>query len=216
MELLQALPLASGYAVSIPFYDAFLDLVPPQRIPVNVVNVHHRIFDAPAARVAALLDTLASDTDHIWPREAWPAMVFDRPLGVGAEGGHGPVRYAVCKYVPGNSVVFAFHAPAGFHGTHRFDVLRLPHGCELRHTLSMRAGWPAVVTWPLLFRPMHDALIEDALAKAQAGLGERPSVVPWSLYVRALRRLFSVGRAPRPQTSYDSASLACPPLRGKR
>ena len=175
---------------------------------MHVVNVHHRTFKVPCTQLGLLIDSLASSNDLLWPREAWPAMAFDRPLGVGAEGGHGPVRYTVCEYVAGRSIVFAFDAPAGFDGTHRFDVLPTAEGCELRHTLEMRAGWPAKLTWPLAFRPMHDALIEDAMAKAQAVVGEVPNAVPWSRGVRLLRRLVASGRTPRPQPLYHVATFA--------
>ncbi len=165
---------------------------------MKVTNVHFRNFRAPAAEVGALIDTLASANDLLWPREAWPAMAFDRPLGVEADGGHGPVRYSVVQYQPGRSIVFRFKAPAGFDGTHRFDVLPAPEGCELRHTLEMDARGTAVLSWPLVFRGLHDALVEDAMAKAQAMVGEEPTIVPWPAPVRLLRRLFSSGR-PRPQ-----------------
>ena len=37
-------------------------------------NVHERRIVAPAARVGALLDTLASSDDRFWPHENWPAI----------------------------------------------------------------------------------------------------------------------------------------------
>ena len=46
----------------------------------------------------------------------------------------------------------------------------------------------ARVTWPLFFRPLHDALIEESLDRAEAELGGPP--VPSarrSLWVRMLR-----------------------------
>ena len=36
-------------------------------VTVNMTNVHERAIAAPAARVGALLDTLASDDDKFWP-----------------------------------------------------------------------------------------------------------------------------------------------------
>ncbi|UNO43730.1 DUF2867 domain-containing protein [Streptomyces sp. MST-110588] len=39
-------------------------------------------------------------------------MRFDRPLGVGAYGGHGPVRYRVSAYDPGRRIRFDFTSPA--------------------------------------------------------------------------------------------------------
>ena len=166
---------------------------------MKVTNVHFRQLRASAADAGALIDTLASANDRLWPKEAWPAMAFDRPLGVGADGGHGPVRYSVESYDPGRSIVFRFKAPTGFDGIHRFDVFPAPDGCELRHTLEMEARGPAILSWPLVFRGLHDALVEDSVAKAQAMLGEDPEIVPWPASVRFLRRLYGNGR-PRPQT----------------
>lgn len=166
---------------------------------MKVINVHFRKLRASQSDAGALIDTLASRDDRLWPFESWPAMAFDRPLGVGADGGHGPVRYSVEAYQPGRSIVFRFKAPAGFDGMHRFDVLPAAEGCELRHTLEMEARGPAVLSWPLIFRGLHDGLVEDAMAKAQAMLGEEPDIVSWPISVRLLRRLFSSGR-PRPQT----------------
>jgi len=124
-------------------------------------------------------------------------MKFDRNLGVGAVGGHGPIRYYVEAYEPGKSVRFRFTGPRGFNGHHGYEILGLrPQGCILRHTLEMIAHGPAVVSWPLVFCPLHDALIEDSLALAQASLGERPEVRAWSLWVKALRWVVSRGVSP--------------------
>ncbi|MEH1098374.1 hypothetical protein [Micromonospora sp. CPCC 205561] len=67
-------------------------------------------------------------------------------------------------------------------------------GAVLRHTLIMATGWPAWLTWPLFFRPLHDALIEDSLDRAAASLGV-PVATPfrWSRRVRMLRRLAALG-----------------------
>jgi hypothetical protein len=54
---------------------------------MQVLNVHERELQVGSAEVGALLDSLASENDRLWPRACWPAMRFDRPLGVGAVGG---------------------------------------------------------------------------------------------------------------------------------
>jgi hypothetical protein len=59
----------------------------------------------------------------------------------------------------------------------------------LEHRVEVRLQGRARVTWPLLWRPMHDALVEDALSCAETALGLPPSPRPWSPYVRVLRRL---------------------------
>ena len=92
---------------------------------------------------------------------------------------------------------FRFTGPRGFDGYHEYQLIAAQSGCVLRHTLRMRAHGPALISWPLVFRPLHDALIEDSLAQAQAALGERPQVRRWSMWVRLLRWLMSHGRARR-------------------
>lgn len=137
-------------------------------------------------------------------------MRFDRPLGVGAVGGHGPIRYVVEEYLPGRRLKFRFLGPSGFDGHHWLEVL--PKGERntlLRHTVRMSAHGSAMLAWPLAIRFLHDALIEDALARAQASLGATPLVRPWSLWVKLLRRVMSGGRAPGQQTpnpSYERTS----------
>ncbi len=117
-------------------------------------------------------------------------MRLDRPLQVGASGGHGPIRYRVEAYEPGRAVVFRFTRPQGFEGTHGFEVEARSTGSRLRHVLEMEARGTACVSWPLVFRPLHDALIEDALDRAQRALGEVPARPNrWSAFVRLLRFL---------------------------
>jgi hypothetical protein len=123
-------------------------------------------------------------------------MLLDRPLGVGAAGGHGPVRYFVEQYTPGQCVRFRFTGPKGYDGWHAFDVRPSgERGCILRHTIDMTAHGPAVLSWPLAVRWMHDACVEDAFALAQASLGLPPLVRKWPLRVRLLRWLASGGKS---------------------
>ncbi|MBK7661908.1 MAG: SRPBCC family protein [Betaproteobacteria bacterium] len=156
---------------------------------MHVRNIHQRSLRASPREAAFLLDGLSSAEDPLWPSESWPRMRLDRPLGPGAAGGHGPIRYTVAAYEPGRKISFRFTAPRGFDGAHWFEVSPEGEtGTLLRHTIEMNIAGPALVTWPLVFRPLHDALVEDALAKAQAALGEDPTRVPWSAWVRLLRR----------------------------
>ncbi len=87
-----------------------------------VTNIHARLLDAPAGEIGTLIDGLGSADDRLWPHDRWPPMHFDRPLSVGAIGGHGPIRYVVESYRPGHSVQFRFTRPKGFLGYHRFEV----------------------------------------------------------------------------------------------
>lgn len=170
---------------------------------MKVRNVHQRELPAGEA-VGALIDSLASEKDALWPIESWPRMQFDRPLQVGAVGGHGPIRYVVEAYTPRKSVRFRFTGPTGFDGTHGYEIVASqPQTVVLRHTLEMTTRGPAVLSWPVIFRPLHDALIEDSLAAAEASLGNTATVRRWSLWVRTLRWIISRGRA-RPQVMPES------------
>ena len=157
-----------------------------------VNNVHERVVETPhdGRRAAELIDKLSAGDDVMWPATRWPAMRFDRPLAARARGGHGPVRYTVESYTPGRSVRFRFDAPAGFDGWHGFDVEAVAPGLvRVRHTLRMTARGAARLSWPLLFRPLHEACVEDALDRAEAHCAGAPAA-PWplSLRVRLLRR----------------------------
>lgn len=165
---------------------------------MKVVNLHGRVFPLPATRVGALLDSLASERDALWPQRFWPRMRFDRPLAVGARGGHGPIRYEVAAYVRSRAVVFRFLGPRGFDGFHAFEVAEEGgQATRVRHALEMRTSGLAALSWPLVYRPLHDALVEDAFTTAEVSLGLAPRVVPWSWRVRGLRAFFTRGRAAR-------------------
>ncbi|MFI7189210.1 SRPBCC family protein [Nocardia nova] len=154
-----------------------------------ISNIHSRVIAADAQTVGRLLDTLGSGDDRLWPTRQWPAMRFDRPLGVDATGGHGPIRYTCVEYVPGREVKFRFHRPAGFDGTHGFVVEELDAThTRLTHELIMRTHGKDRLIWPLVWRRLHDALIEDSLDLAETTLV--PGSAPrnhHSRYVRFLR-----------------------------
>ena len=160
---------------------------------MSAYNLHTRRLNATQEEVGALIDSLAGDHDRLWPNNDWPEMRFDRPLGVGAVGGHGPVRYAVEAYEPGCWVRIRFVAPRGFDGFHEFAVHpRGPGVTDLHHLLAMRLHFPAWLTYPLLWRPLHDALIEDTLDRAERTLtGRVRSPARWSPYVRLLRAILA-------------------------
>jgi hypothetical protein len=71
-----------------------------------VLNVHARDLHATLSQVGALLDGLGSNHDHLWPSDQWPSIHFDRPLSVGAVGGHGGIGYIVEFYEQGRAIVF--------------------------------------------------------------------------------------------------------------
>ena len=65
-------------------------------------NIHERHIAASAEQVGAVLETLASDHDQLWPGAAWAPMVLDRGLDPGSRGGHDGIRYAstLTRWVP--------------------------------------------------------------------------------------------------------------------
>jgi hypothetical protein len=155
---------------------------------MRIHNVHERFLPVRPEEVGRLLDGLSGDPDPLWPTGYWPPMRFDRPLGPGATGGHGPIRYRVEGYDPGRHVRFGFTSPPGLDGTHEFTVREVPGGSVLGHTIAGRTSGRMLVAWPLVFRPLHDALLEDALDKAEAALtGRAPREPSWSWRVRRLR-----------------------------
>lgn len=166
---------------------------------MDILNIHERDLHATAAQAGELIDSLASVQDRLWPIHTWPRMGFDCVLCQGAAGGHGPIHYVVEYYRPGHVIRFQFTAPRGFNGQHGFEIIdKDTQTVTMRHTLKMTTRGLALVGWPILFRPLHDALIEDALATAQASLGNKPELRDWSLWVKLLRWLLTAGKA-RPQ-----------------
>jgi len=117
-------------------------------------------------------------------------MRLDRPLQEGAKGGHGPIRYQVTQFEPGRRVRFQFTGPSGFDGFHEFKlILRFPEETIIRHALRMNASGQALFTRPIIFRPLHDALIEDSFNKAEGQLGLSARESDWSGWARILRFL---------------------------
>ena len=157
---------------------------------MHIDNVHERTIEAPAATVGEVLDTLSSPDDRLWPRQAWPPMRFDAPLGVGARGGHAFVRYRVVGYRPGHRVEFAFDPRIGVDGFHAFVVEPLDgRRCVLRHEMHADAHGVAALNWVLVVRALHDACVEDALDCAEhAATGAVARPARWSVGVRVLRR----------------------------
>ena len=163
---------------------------------MHITNIHQRTWPVTAEAVGALLDTLSSPGDRLWPVSRWLPMTLDAGLCVGSRGGHGPVRYEVVRYVPGREVVFAFDPDNGLlrgcHGTHAFYIAAEDGMATLRHVIDMRARLGAALRWALFVRPMHDALLEDALDGVEAtltGSVAKPTVWPWRVkYLRKLAR----------------------------
>ncbi|NED95580.1 DUF2867 domain-containing protein [Phytoactinopolyspora alkaliphila] len=161
-----------------------------------VRNTHERVIPASAEALGELMSTLGSDDDKLWPSPAWLAMRLDRPISVGADGGHGPIRYWVSEYEPGRRVRFTFHPETGIDGFHELVIEPLPDGnVVLRHFAEGAPRGVTRILWPVAIRPMHDAVVEDLLDNAErhtTGGVERPAT--WSRWVRILRRFTELPR----------------------
>jgi hypothetical protein len=139
--------------------------------------------------MGGLLDRITGVDSPLWPVDRWPAMILDRPLSVGASGGHGPVRYHCTAYRPGRSVEFTFAPGFTLQGTHTLDVIDGPtsDSCVLRHVITGRPHGAGHLLWPLAIRWMHDALLEDLLDRAGMSVGHPPArPARWSPWVRFL------------------------------
>lgn len=156
-------------------------------------NIHERHVPAPAEQLGAVLETLATDHDQLWPGATWAPMVLDRGLEHGSRGGHDGIRYTVTAHETGRLVEFTFDRSTGIEGTHALSVVDLSDGtCLLRHVLEGRARGAMVLLWPVAVRWAHDAVVEDAFDLAEAALGVGPAVpAQWSPWVRLLRRALS-------------------------
>jgi hypothetical protein len=180
----------------------------------RIHNVHEREIAAPAALVGESLDTVGSADDRLWATDIWVAepVVFDRPLGVGASGGHGSIRYSVLEYEPSRRIVFEFVPGGGLSGTHRFELEPLgPDRCRLRHVLEaetsrwMRPLEPILIGW-------HDAMVETALDRAELGatgsLDRRTRIPRWLRIVNGAEIAIAraLGRIP-PAAGRDGGRL---------
>jgi len=176
-----------------------------------IVNVHERKLPASPEQVGALLDRLFTADECLWPAARWP-MRRSGELRVGAACHHDDVRYTVTEYQPGQRVWFAF-TDIDLHGGHGFDVLEEEEGAtRLRHTLRARPHRSMLILWPLIVRPIHDAILEDLLDNAQRELtGTVASPHRYSRWVRLLRAIRSrVERAAPAPTPAGAAGA--PPL----
>jgi hypothetical protein len=171
-------------------------------VAMRILNVHRRYLPAGAEQAGALLDGLAGPGDRLWPADRWPPLRLDRPLAVGATGGHGPVPYHVQEYLPGRRVVLRFSPGFGVQGTHRLEVHRGQGLVELCYLLEGHSHGPMVLAWPLVWQPLHDALADDLLDRAElvlTGAVARPA--RWSPWVRLLRRALAARARRHPQVT---------------
>ena len=154
-------------------------------------NVHDRVINAPLEPLGGLLDGLGQKGDRLWPSRSWPPMVLDRPLALGADGGHDGIYDYVSEYEPGRRVRVTFHPRTGIIGAHELGLDALDdERSRIRHVLIGRTSGAMRVMFPAAVEPLHDAVIEDLFDNAEretTGTVIRPAT--WSPRVRVLRRL---------------------------
>jgi hypothetical protein len=137
---------------------------------MKIFNRHEIEIAASEVEIGKLIDTLASADDLLWPRFRWPKMRLNKSLSVGARGGHGPIGYWVEEFEPGTRILFRFQnahwLSRGIEGYHTLFTKRHDNGTKLVHEIAGTIRGRALLLWPLTVRPLHDALIEDGLARA--------------------------------------------------
>lgn len=155
---------------------------------MKVLNIHRRMIGQPKEAIMALLETLGTKNDLVWPLEKWPAMRLDQGLKVGSRGGHGPIQYTIDHYVPGELIRFEFSRPKGFHGCHRFEFSETgPDKTMLTHTIEMHTSGTGTIKWLFAIRWLHDALIEDAFDKIENHFSLDTKETKWNSWVKLLR-----------------------------
>ncbi|MFH7014269.1 hypothetical protein ACHRV5_20645 [Flavobacterium sp. FlaQc-52] len=158
---------------------------------MKVLNIHKREINQPIEELAKLLSTLSTENDMLFANEKWFSMKLDKGLQVGSKGGHGPIRYFVTEYLPGQSVTFQFDM-TGFDGFHRFDLKPITMDkTELSHTIDMRTTGKTSLRWAIVIRWLHDAVVEDSFDKVENHFTKNKVNTPWSLWVRILRKTMS-------------------------
>lgn len=149
---------------------------------MNVRNVHERELGATAALAGALVD----EPVRMWPSDRWPALTDS---GVGFLG-HEPLEHRA-----GEKRSYRITGPRGLDGWHGWDVEARGDRTVLRHTVEAHVTGGMRLGWPLVVRPMPDAIHEDILDEAERAVGGVPAGRSWSPWVRALR--WGIGKSRR-------------------
>jgi hypothetical protein len=122
--------------------------------------------------------------------EQWPPMIFKKGLSEGAIGGHGPIKYSILKYIPGDTIEFKFIKPDGFNGIHKFNITELvSEKTEIKHTIEMSLSRKSILTWYFAIKWLHDALLEDCLDKVENHFLKEPKSAKWNFWVCILRKI---------------------------
>lgn len=158
----------------------------------RIYSLHVRDIAAPMATLGEIIDTLGAADDRLWAKDIWVGepVEFDRPLGIGASGGHGSIRYSVEQYEPGRRILFRFTPGTGLSGVHGFELqplkpdrTRLTHFLDAQASLWMRPFLPILIPW-------HDAIVETAFDRAELeATGSLRRRTPIPRWLRVVNRL---------------------------
>lgn len=155
---------------------------------MKVINVHSRVIRQPLKKVGWLLDTLSTKEDRLWPSEKWPRMKFKDGLIKGAKGGHGPIRYSISQYEESKFIEFTFSQPKGFSGKHFLNIESIDKNTtKIVHTIEMQTKGLGTLKWLFFVKQLHNALLEDALDKAENQFSNQNISSEYSIYVKFLR-----------------------------
>ena len=144
-------------------------------------TVHERELATSASAVGELVD----DPSRMWPAR-WPPIT---------DAGIGFLRHEPLGHSAGEWRSYKITGPRGLHACHGWEVEGRAGGATLRHTVEGRVTGTMRVAWPLVVRPIHDALHEDILDQAERAVGGALPERRWTPWVRALR--WAIGKAGR-------------------
>ena len=174
---------------------------------MKILNIHTRIIDQPKSEISPLLATLSTPNDVIWPHGKWPPMRFKEGLKVGAKGGHGPIRDSIDQYIPGDLIQFRFSKPSGFDGVHRFEINALDEArTEIKHVVETKANLKSYLSWSLVIRWLHDAVVEDAFDNLENHFLAEKKTSEWSFWVKFWRNALKPKKNVKPSTRHQDVA----------
>ena len=157
---------------------------------MKITNIHKRDYNLPSSILSEALASLSSEKDLLWPKEEWTPMILNNGLKKNSNGGHGPIEYFVQQYEYGKTVEFCFTKPEEFVGIHKFEIIEFsPEKTGLKHTIEMKVNLKGLLTWYIVVKWLHDALLEDCLDKVYNQHNDQKIKTPQNYWVKTLRKI---------------------------
>lgn len=155
---------------------------------MNINNIHKRTINKSIDNISPLLSDITALNRLFWPHEKWPRIRFKNGLSTGNSGGHGPIRYDIEKYQPGQYIHFRFTKPKGIVGHHKLELNKIDDlNTEIKHSVVAQSYGMGTYKWLFIIRWLHDALLEDAMDKIENQVTSKTKHTSWNLWVRILR-----------------------------